>query len=79
MKKFFACLDQKKKKDVSHPNVHTQQKAMAVTQFEATYARRALPCWDEPAIKAIFQVIMYAHPSYEALVSDTHVIYLIGS
>ena len=45
---------------------------LAATQFEATDARRAFPCWDEPNFKAIFAITMVIDPNLTA-VSNTAV------
>ncbi|HEU5319974.1 MAG TPA: M1 family metallopeptidase, partial [Methylomirabilota bacterium] len=48
-------------------------RTMAATQFEATDARRAFPCWDEPAFKAVFASSLAIDPALTA-VSNTRVI-----
>ena len=52
-----------------YTDVDGQERIMASTQFEATDARRAFPCWDEPALKARFQVALVI-PSDMAAVSN---------
>ncbi len=47
--------------------------ALAATQFEATDARRAFPCWDEPDFKAVFATTLVLDPALTA-VSNTTVV-----
>ncbi len=46
---------------------------LATTQFEATDARRAFPCWDEPAQKAVFDVTLVFDEGFQA-VSNTPIV-----
>jgi Aminopeptidase N len=48
-------------------SVNRVKKYGAATQFEATDARRAFPCWDEPAWKAKFTVTLIVPKDLTAL------------
>ncbi|MEE9593579.1 MAG: M1 family metallopeptidase [Thermoplasmata archaeon] len=55
-----------------YTNPEGEDRFMATTQFEATDARRAFPCWDEPAHKAVFDLSLIV-PSELMAVSNTPV------
>uniref|UniRef100_A0A1B0AGQ9 Aminopeptidase n=1 Tax=Glossina pallidipes TaxID=7398 RepID=A0A1B0AGQ9_GLOPL len=53
----------------SYLKADNTRKWMATSKFEPTYARQAFPCFDEPALKATFTVVL-VHPDrddYHAL------------
>src|SRR5215813_7188811 len=54
----------------SYKDSSGEMRLMAATQFEATDARRAFPCWDEPEFKAVFAVTLVIDPKLTA-VSNT--------
>ncbi len=47
-----------------------ETKYLATTQFEATDARRAFPCWDEPAVKATYQVTLVVPQDLAAICNN---------
>ncbi|KAG0022145.1 hypothetical protein BGZ80_000958 [Entomortierella chlamydospora] len=51
----------------SYKDADGNAKIMGVTQFEATEARRAFPCWDEPSAKATFSIKLVVPTELDAL------------
>jgi puromycin-sensitive aminopeptidase len=51
----------------TYKDANGREKPLASTQFESTDARRAFPCWDEPAFKAVYQVTLVVDEKLTAI------------
>lgn len=66
--KFTGCLNDKMAGFYrSKYIVNGEERWMATTQFESCDARRAFPCWDEPALKSRFKVTLIIPDHLQAL------------
>jgi puromycin-sensitive aminopeptidase len=72
---FFGALNDKLRGlyRSTYKDAAGKERTLAATQFEATDARRAFPCWDEPALKAVFSTILVVDPGLQAI-SNTSVV-----
>ncbi|XP_073943307.1 aminopeptidase N-like [Choristoneura fumiferana] len=43
---------------------------LITSQLQPTFSRRAFPCYDEPALKAVFRTTIYAPEEYNVVVSN---------
>ena len=66
---FTGLLNDKLKGFYRSKYVHPsgEERYAATTQFEAADARRCFPCWDEPAVKATFDVTIVAEENKTVL------------
>jgi puromycin-sensitive aminopeptidase len=55
----------------TYKDEHGATHSMAATQFEATDARRAFPCWDEPDFKAVFATTLVIDSALTAVSNST--------